>query len=422
MPRLTQGQVDKIELDPERRITVWDDVLKGFGVRVTPNGRKSFVVCYRPQATRKFTWFTLGRPPILSAAEARRRAGAALALVAAGGDPADAKSSRLAVDSAAARHHDRCMTLAEFAPLYMRDHARKEKKPRSAKEDQANLDRFLIPAFGERPLEQITTVEIATLHAKIGDTTPVQANRVLALISVLFSKAVKWKVLPADYENPASEVQPYTERARKRFLNVDELGRVGAALDAVECEADAPPKWGNQNFSRDRRDAIAIIRLIFFAGCRKMEIVSLKKTYIDREFGKLRLPDSKGGPKDIALSSHALAVLDAVEVRGSNAGSEWVFPGRDASVHRSEPRRIWQEIRERAGVSDVTLHDIRRTYASLAANANTPPSVLQGLLGHARFSTTEKYVQPFDRSRDLSAERVSALTAEALARHPTEPA
>ena len=169
-----------------------------------------------------------------------------------------------------------------------------------------------------------------------------------------------------------------------------------------------------RGFSRDRRDAVAIIRLIFFTGCRKMEIVMLKRSYIDREYGKLRLPDSKGGPKDISLSSHALAVLESVEARGDNAGSEWVFPGRDASVHRSEPRRMWQLIRERAGVPDVTIHDLRRTYASMAANANTPPTVLQGLLGHARFSTTEKYVQPFDRARDLSAERISSLTARAL--------
>ena len=185
----------------------------------------------------------------------------------------------------------------------------------------------------------------------------------------------------------------------------------------LECgglvQADSPPEWGNQNFSRDRRDAIAIIRLIFFTGCRKMEIVSLRKSYIDREWKKLRLPDSKGGPKDIALSSHALVVLDAVEARGDNAGSEWVFPGRDGSVHRSEPRRIWQLIRERAGIPDVTIHDIRRTYASMAANSNTPPSILQGLLGHARFSTTEKYVQPFDRARDQSAERISSLTVRA---------
>ncbi len=84
--------------------------------------------------------------------------------------------------------------------------------------------------------------------------------------------------------------------------------------------------------------------------------------------------------------------------------------------------RIWQLVRERAGIPDVTIHDIRRTYASMAANANTPPSVLQGLLGHARFSTTEKYVQPFDRARDLSAERISSLTARALAGdHVTEP-
>ncbi len=420
MPRLTQRQVDTIQPDPERRITIWDDLLKGFGVRVHPSGRKTFVVCYRPHDTRKFRWLTLGSASVLSAAEARKRAGVALAVVASGQDPADKKPSHTTPDPRLAQC-DRSLTIAAFAPIYMRDHARKEKKPRSAEGDQSNLDRFVIPALGDRPLEQITTLEIASLHAKLGASTPVQANRVLALISVLFSKAVDWKVLPVGHGNPASEVRPYTERARKRFLNAEELARVGAALDDLEQEANSPPEWGNQSFSRDRRDAIAIIRLIFFTGCRKMEIVSLRKSYIDREFGKLRLPDSKGGPKDIALPSHALAVLDAVGARGDNAGSEWVFPGRNASVHRSEPRRFWQLIRERAGVPDVTIHDIRRTYASMAANANTPPSVLQGLLGHARFSTTEKYVQPFDRDSDLSAERISSLTARALAGEATRP-
>ncbi len=71
-------------------------------------------------------------------------------------------------------------------------------------------------------------------------------------------------------------------------------------------------------------------------------------------------------------------------------------------------------MRERAGVPDVTIHDIRRTYASLAANANTPPKALQSLLGHARYSTTEKYVQLFDVTESGSARRVASLAAAAL--------
>ena len=354
MPKLTQRFVDSIGV-VEARKTCWDDTLRGFGVRVTPPSRTSpagttsYVVKYRLRGSRRAHWLRLGPTAVLSPAQARRLAGRALAEVAAGRHP------KLGCDAEPDESEQTAtlVTLGAFAPIYMRDHARKEKKPRSAEGDQSNLDRFVIPALGDRPLEEITTVEIATLHAQIGDTTPVQANRVLALISVVFSKAVKWKILPTDHENPASEVRPYPERARKRFLNAEELERVGAALDDLEQEANSPPEWGNQSFSRDRRDALAIIRLIFFTGCRKMEIVSLRKSYIDREWKKLRLPDSKGGPKDIALSSHALAVLDAVEVRGGNAGSEWVFPGRDASVHRSEPRRIWQLVRERAGVRDL---------------------------------------------------------------------
>ena len=414
MPKLTQRYVDSLEPKATRWVA-WDDSLKGFGVRIQPSGRKSFVATYRPLATGKFTWLTLGSQTILSAVEARKRAGSALAQVAAGQDPAEPR--RVAATSEPEPRTHR-LTLAQFAPIYLRDHAQKEKKPRSVEADRYNLDRFVLPALGNRTLEELSTVDIASLHAQIGTRTPVQANRVLALISVMFSKALEWKILPKEHENPAAQVSPYSETSRQRFLSHDELARVGDTLRELEQEADHPPGWANPNFARDRRDSVAIIRLIFFTGCRKMEIVALKKSYIDREWMKLRLPDSKGGPKEVSLTSHALGVLEAVMKRGDNAQSDWVFPGRDPSEHRSEPRRIWELVRERAALPDVTIHDIRRTYASLAANANTPPKVLQDLLGHARSSTTEKYVQLFDRSRDKSAERIAGLAAAALAGTP----
>ncbi len=105
MPRLTQRSVDRIEPDPERRIVIWDTLLKGFGVRVSPSGRKTFVVCYRPRATRKFRWLTLGSAAVLSAAEARTRAGAALASVAAGQDPAGERLPSMSLDARPAQKY-----------------------------------------------------------------------------------------------------------------------------------------------------------------------------------------------------------------------------------------------------------------------------------------------------------------------------
>jgi integrase len=79
---------------------------------------------------------------------------------------------------------------------------------------------------------------------------------------------------------------------------------------------------------------------------------------------------------------------------------------------------VWDLARKRAGIEDVHLHDLRRTYASLAANVNVPPAVLQGLLGHAKYETTEGYVQLFDRTKAASAERVASLAAALLEGRP----
>ena len=91
-----------------------------------------------------------------------------------------------------------------------------------------------------------------------------------------------------------------------------------------------------------------------------------------------------------------------------------MFPSRDPSKPRGEPRRLWNEARERAKIPDVTLHDIRRTYASIATSVNVPPAVLQGLLGHTKYETTQGYVQLFDRNKAGAAENVATALAELL--------
>ncbi len=152
MPRLTQRFVDSIGT-VEARKAFWDDGLRGFGVRVTPPSRtnpvgtKSYVVKYRLRGARRAYWMRLGATSALSPKHARRLAGWALAEVAAGRNP------RLACEAEAPEAETAFITLAEFAPIYMRDHARKEKKLTSAEGDQSNLDRFVLPALGDQPLE-----------------------------------------------------------------------------------------------------------------------------------------------------------------------------------------------------------------------------------------------------------------------------
>jgi integrase len=411
MPKITKRFVDTLEPGP-RKAFYWDDTLKGLGVCVTaaspryPLGRRTYVVQYRVRGSGRSRRLTLGATNVLSAYQARERAFRALAEAATGNDPSPPREDD-------GEPEPEVPTLRSFAAHYLREHAQRAKKSWAA--DQDYLDRLILPALGDRLLEEIAREDVERIHQKVGACTPVQANRVLALVSVIFSKAVEWKVLSAGHENPTVHVTPFPEQKRRRFLSIEELMRLGKVLEQLEAETG---KWKGPRNIADRLDSVALIRLSILTACRKSELTKLRKDEIDREWNVLRLTESKTGPKVVELPSPALAVLDRVEERSDNKGSLYVFPGRDPSKPRGEPRRLWDHARKRAGIEDVHLHDLRRTYASLAANVNVPPPVLQGLLGHTKYETTEVYVQLFDRKRATSAQRVASLAEAVLEGRP----
>jgi integrase len=355
MPKIAKRFVDSLQAGASKTFH-WDDALKGFGVCVSPesrrnpNGRKSYVVQYRIRGSRHSHRMTLGSTSLLSPHQARDRALKVLGQAAAGEDPAPRREDE-------PESEPEVPTLRSFAARYMREHAKRRKKKRSWVQDQYYLDRLILPALGDQPLEEIAREKVAVLHEKIGARTPYQANRVLALLSVMFSKAIEWKLLPAGHEKPTAYITPFRERKRRRFLSIEELTRLGRVLEELESETG---DWKNPLNIADRLDSIALIRLSIFTGCRKSELTKLCKNEIDRERNVLRLMDSKTGPKIVELPSPAMRILDTVSARHDKTASPYVFPGRDPSKPRGEPRRLWNLTRERAEIEDIRLHDLRR--------------------------------------------------------------
>lgn len=394
----------------ERRTYYYDTKLPGLGLVVQPSGTASYIVQVRPR----------GRPPV------RVTIGSPLRIPLDGPHGARAVARERIAAILRGEELERpaaVPTLKAFAPTYLARHADTAKKASSARADRDYLERLILPKLGRAALDQITPERIRALHAEIGARTPVQANRALATLSVLLAKAIEWGVI--DGPNPARRVKPFGERPRERYLTVEELGRFGRALRELELEALDPPEAVADAalFRAQRLDGVAIIRLEIFTGARQGEILGMRKAWIDPQFSCLRVPDPKErrrhartGSKRIELSSHALAILGDVAERRDNRGSPFVFPGRDKSRarDRSGPRRLWRHLCARAELEDVHVHDIRRTFASLAANSDVPPAVLQGLLGHARYATTEVYVRLFDRSRADAAQEVGDLAARLL--------
>jgi integrase len=383
------------------RCAVWDSELKGFGLRVSAQGVKTFVVRYRVGGGRTGVerMHTIGRYGPLTAEKARGLAKLALADVAAGGDPQGGR--------AAARAE---MTVSELCDLYLSDGCA-TKKPLTLYSDKGRIERHIKPLIGRKRVSHLDRADVENLLADIaaGKTATVEktvkrgkavvtggqgvATRTVALLSSIMTFAVGHK-LRAD--NPVTGVKKFKQRKSERFLSPAEIGRLGAALAAMEAEGAHP--YG-----------LAIIRLLALTGARREEIAGLKWSEVDFDRGALRLEDSKTGQKVLALSPGAAAILGNVT---QVAGSPYVFPagkvrakgdkagertgGDLGSGSYQGVAKVWNAARKVAKLEDVRLHDLRHTFASFGAGGGFGLPVIGALLGHRNSATTARYAHLAD--------------------------
>ena len=162
---------------PERgRVTIWDTVVRRFGVRLAPGGSKTFVIRYRHRGRQER--LTLGHYPALSLADARNLAKQKLAQVEQGHDPA------------AERRADReALTFDTLASEYMERYAKARRK-RSWKADERHLRVDVLPVLGRRVAKDITRRDVRNLVEDIAKRAPVHANRVLVLVKKVLAVAV----------------------------------------------------------------------------------------------------------------------------------------------------------------------------------------------------------------------------------------
>jgi len=399
MPKITKRLLESLKGEQE---FTWDSEVKGFGVRARKSGAKSYIVQYRFEGRQRK--YTIGKCESMAPSHARREAAQILSMVNRGIDPAAMKQERRAAP-----------TLKEFSETYLTEYAQGHKKESSVLEDTRLLEKHVFPAIGNHKVRSISQADVSRLHSSLSET-PYQANRVLALLSKVFNLAEKWGYRE-DKPNPCRHVDRYREESKERYLSTQELERLGTALTEAEKSKNAIPS------------AIAAIRLLIFTGCRKNEILRLKWEHVDFERACLRLPDSKTGQKVVYLNVPALNLLNGLE-----RVSEWVIPGDDTSTHLVNLNRIWSGydhvekregkgkgkryhrigLRDLAGLPDVRLHDLRHSFASVAAGAGLGLPIIGKLLGHTQAATTAKYAHLADDPMRQAAEEVGKRIAEAM--------
>ena len=269
MTKLTKRTVEAAE-PKEAEYMLWESDTPGFGVRVLPSGKKTYMIQYRVGTrTRRMA---LGYHGILTVDQARTQAITALASVRQGADPAGERQTQ--------RH---ALTVADLADRFAEEHMALRIKASTAKEYRRNLDRFILPALGRLKIAEVTRPDIARFHHDLRHI-PYQANRCLEIVSKMFNLAELWGFRP-DGSNPRRHLKKYPEEKRERFLSMTELRRIGEVLREMELEGIEMPS------------AIAALMLLMLTGCRLSEIMTLKWDYVDFDTPALRLPDSKTGAK-----------------------------------------------------------------------------------------------------------------------------
>ncbi|MGN6572097.1 MAG: tyrosine-type recombinase/integrase [Pseudolabrys sp.] len=343
---------------PEK-VDFFDSQQKGFLLEVRASGRKTYYQRFRDERGRE-RQFKIGRADIVTIDQARRKGRSVFARAILGDDPQQRREELRAIPTLEAFVRDRYIP---FVATYKR----------SWRTDQAILRHHALPQLGRMALDEIKAEHIVDVVArmKARDLAASTSNRVLVIIRYIYNLAIKWRV-PGITSNPTTGIELGPEIQRNRFLTKDEVQTLSASIASDE-----------------NRTAADAIMLLLLTGARRNEVTHARWEDVFWDDRKLRVPMSKSGkPRWISLSASAIELLRSIP---RSDGSAYVFPAPTTGRPSPSLWFPWKRIRDRAGLGDVRLHDLRHSFASFLVNEGISLYVVQGLLGHANARTTQRY-------------------------------
>jgi integrase len=363
--KLTKRTIDAIPAPAgEERVVIHDSEVKGFSIRISRGARVFYLYRWiggRPQRIR------LGAYPELTPEAARK--------LAEKGNGEAAEGKDLAADRRRRRQPNRTdPTLGELLEHAVEQHW----KPtaRTWKEQKRLFDTYTPKSWSGRPLSSIAKVDVLERHRVIGkDHGVYTANRWRGVLHRLFEVAIE------DFDfaggNAARKVKPFPEQERERFVTEQELPRLFDAIDAAE----------------DVRIA-DFLRLALLTGARKGALLRMRFADVDLPRAVWTIPatDSKNGsPVHVPLVPEAVEVIRSRLVAAK--GREYVFPGRHGKGFLSDPTKPIGKVFAAAGLKDVRLHDLRRTFGSWQAARGSSELLIGKSLGHRNTAATKVYAR-----------------------------
>jgi integrase len=410
MARITKTIAEAAPPDPSKDTYIWDGELKGFAVKVTKRGARSYLIQYRLHGRNGRTRrVTLGKHGTITTDQARKEAKRLLGEVASGLDPAETIAEL-----------KRDITVGALCEIYLSSLDKGEilnrsgdpKKPSTIATDKGRILRHIKPLLGRKRLKAIeqndikhfmrdiaagkTATDIKTRKqgraiVKGGKGT---ATRTVGLLSGIFSFAVEQGYRK---DNPVHGVKRFPDAKNKRFLSIVEMETLGDTLRASLDNGENPK-------------AIAIIRILCFTGCRKGEIESLKWSDVSFEGKCLELSATKTGDKKIQIGPPAIELLSSLPRQDQ---SIYVFPGDKGGYYVGLPK-VWERVRGNANLNDVRLHDLRHSFGSIGVGAGISLPIIGKMLGHSQAETTQRYAHLADDPLRQATDTVSSQIAEAM--------
>ena len=382
--RFTKRTIDALPHPEKGQVLYRDDMLRGFGLRV---GARSKVFYVEGQVHQRTKRVTIGRADVIGVDAARKRAMAILSDMAEGKDP-NAEKRREALES---------ITVGQsFDQFFV---SRTSLAESTVDRYRRSCDLYL-KDWRRRPLTEITRQTILKRHQRIAkENGEVTANTVMRHLRSVYNFTAA-----AHEQFPPNPVSILTQ-ARAWFPERRRRGVVGAH--------DLPAWWTavmeEPEYSRD------FLLIALFTGMRRNEIASLRWEHIDLRERALHIPKTKNGdPLDLPLSDFLVCLLrERLDQTGT---SPWVFPSTGRKGHIVETKKFTARVTERSGVT-FTLHDMRRTFITIAESLDIPHYALKRLLNH-RLSgdvTAGYIVSDMERLRgpvSLVAAKILQLSAQ----------
>jgi integrase len=382
MPRLKLTKTVVETAQPEKEpYELRDAAIPGFMLKVTPTGRKVFMVAYVANNGQRRKP-AIGRFGEITVEQARAIAQDWLADVRRGKDPSAEKS--------AARQ---APTVKKLFERFIADYSEPRNKPSTVEANRGYGKLYIIPQLGPIKVSDVTRADVSSLMKKMAKT-PTNANRVLSAVRKMFNMAEVWGLRP-DGSNPCRHVPKFPERGKTRLITDAELKRLYAYLSKAEAEGLEHPF------------ILLAVRLQFEFAARMSEILKLEWAWVDLDNRRVAWPDSKTGGMSKPMSAEAVRLLEAApRLENSPYVCSSIFdPNRPMSKHTYS--KGWRRILGRAGLAHIGTHGIRHRSATDIANSGIPVKVGMALTAHKTVTMFMRYVHTEDDPVRAAADAVA---------------